>query len=261
MKLRTDKWHIHLVAFAALVVVATGLAATPLRQSLTPFVTKPLGSWSLPVPRSTGQATTPVAYSAKGTTTTAASGAAAAASGVTAELAGTVGTTPAQPDSTIARNVAGLPGLIDQSDVTEHGGSSASSGANSWRQGGNWNLGGSGSGRSFRFVRPGGFGGGAGRSAFSGSGSIGRGNPNRGSNGSGAAGSGGSNGPGPIFNDHKSGFPELTGRRNGAFGGGGGAGVGNGPKLASNPEPSTLLLFGTGLMTAVGTIRRRLRRQ
>ena len=91
MKLRTDRWRHYLVAFTALVVVATGLAATPLRKSLTPFVTKPLGSWSLPVARSTGLATTPTAYrpgSASGTT------------GSTVEL----GATSALPDFTIARN-------------------------------------------------------------------------------------------------------------------------------------------------------------
>jgi len=250
MKLRTDKWRRYLVAFTALVVVATGLAATPLRKSLTPFVSKPLGSWSLPVARSTGLATTPTAYHPAGASVTA---------GSIAEL----GATPALPEVTIARN-GGSTGLIDLGDVTEHSASGASSGGDSSRQeggkNGSWSWGRSRFGSSSRWGRAGNTGY-AGGSTFSGSGSIGRGSQSgSGGSGNGSAGSGGINDPGPIFNDHKAGFPELTGRANGVVGAGGGT-VSGRSTLASNPEPSTLILFGTGLMTAVGTIRRRLRRQ
>lgn len=248
MKLRTDKWRHYLVAFTALVVVATGLAATPLRKSLTPFVTKPLGSWSLPVARSTGLATVPTAFRP------------ASASVATGSIVELGGATSASADFTLARN--GSTGLIDLGDVTEHSGQNAgaASGDGGSRQGGDSNGRSSRFGNSFRWGRSGGVGY-AGGSAFSGSGSIARGSSgSRSGSGGGSAGSGGINDPGPIFNDHKSGFPELTGRKLGAVGSGGLAASGR-STLASNPEPSTLILFGTGLITAVGTIRRRLRRQ
>jgi hypothetical protein len=252
MKLRTDKWRHYLVAFTALVVVATGLAATPLRKSLIPFVTRPLGSWSLPVARSTGLATVPTAYRP------------ASASVTTGSIVELSGAASAPADFTLARN--GSTGLIDLGDVAEHsqhnaGASSGDGGSN--KKGGDSNGGSSRFGNSFRWGRSGGFGSASG-SVFSGSGSINRGSTGSksgsgGGSGNGSAGSGGINDPGPIFNDHKSGFPELTGRKTGAVGAGGLA-VGA-ATLASNPEPSTLILFGTGLITAVGTIRRRLRRQ
>ena len=60
----------------------------------------------------------------------------------------------------------------------------------------------------------------------------------------------------PLFNEHKSGLPDLSGGHKGpkdapgkAFGSG---------KVAVNPEPSTLFLFGTGIAFVAGALRRRL---
>ena len=249
MKLRLNKWRHYLVALTALVAVATGIAATPLRKSFTPFVTRPLGSWSLPVARSTGQATPAAEFhasSAVASRTDELEGLAALGDRKLAPAGGALSETNVVPD-----------------DVVEHGSGSASSASDDKRQGDSWKLGSQKSGRSFSFGRSGGASySGAGRSAFSGSGSIGRAASSNSENGSGGGGSarGGINDPGPIFNEHKSGLPELTGGKLEAAAGGG-AVIGGRATLASNPEPSTLILFGTGLATAVGSIRRRLRRQ
>ena len=249
MKLRLNKWRHYLVALTALVAVATGLAATPLRKTLTPFVTRPLGSWSLPVARSTGQTTPATEFHAS-----------SAGASRTDELEGLAALSDrklAPAGDAIAEAAAG--------DVVEHGSGSAASTSTDERQDKGWKLGSEKSGRSFSFGRSGGarYSPGSGRSAFSGSGSIGRAGSS-GSNSDNASGGGGSarggvNDPGPIFNEHKSGLPELTGGKLQAAGGG--AVIGGRATLASNPEPSTLILFGTGLATAVGSIRRRLRRQ
>ena len=55
---------------------------------------------------------------------------------------------------------------------------------------------------------------------------------------------------------------ELTGNNgnNGRHGKPGTGGVRPGGTVAVNPEPSTLLLFGTGIAAVAGAVRRRLRR-
>jgi hypothetical protein len=251
MKLRLNKWRHYLVALTALVAVATGIAATPLRKTLTPFVTRPLGSWSLPVARSTGQTTPTTEFHAS-----------SAVASRTDELEGLA----ALSDRKLAPAGGGELADAAAGEVVEHGSGSAGSSKNddNGRQGDGWKLGSQRGGRSFSFGRSGGASySGAGRSAFSGSGSIGRAGSSNSENGSGGGGGGsargGINDPGPIFNEHKSGLPELTGGTGNAAGGG--SVITGRATLASNPEPSTLILFGTGLATAVGSIRRRLRRQ
>jgi hypothetical protein len=66
--------------------------------------------------------------------------------------------------------------------------------------------------------------------------------------------------PGEIFTEHRSGMGDLTGSKghNGKPGAGGINGKGT---VAVNPEPSTLLLFGTGMAAVAGAVRRRLRRR
>jgi hypothetical protein len=64
---------------------------------------------------------------------------------------------------------------------------------------------------------------------------------------------------GEIFKEHRSGLKELTGN-NGWHGKPGTGGVRGGSAVASSPEPSTLLLFGTGIAAVAGAVRRRLRR-
>jgi hypothetical protein len=250
MKLRIGKWRHYVVAGTALVVVTAGIAATPLRKSLTPFVAKPLGSWAIPIGRPSGQPTAPTAYHS---------------SPAPATPAGDLTPLTEPRDYTLARNDSEI---VPLGDVTEHGRGGAA--ASSTETGGSWKLG--PKARSWGFGRAG-TSGGLGRSGFGGAGSIGRGIGNGGSRlgsagsesesgsgsaGSGAGGSQGGVGTVPIFGDHKSGLPELTG----SISTGPGAGTVSAGKtnLASNPEPSTMLLFGTGLASAAGALRRRLRR-
>jgi hypothetical protein len=64
--------------------------------------------------------------------------------------------------------------------------------------------------------------------------------------------------PGGLFGEHKTGLDQLTGsgsRKNSPLDGG----LVGGGSVAVNPEPSTLLLFGTGIAAAAGAVRRRLR--
>jgi hypothetical protein len=61
-----------------------------------------------------------------------------------------------------------------------------------------------------------------------------------------------------LFGEHKAGMPELKGDHKVKNSPQSGKGIGGGT-VAVNPEPSTLFLFGTGIVAAAGAIRRRLR--
>jgi hypothetical protein len=66
--------------------------------------------------------------------------------------------------------------------------------------------------------------------------------------------------PSEIFKEHRSGMKELTGNNGWHGNKPGTGGVRGGGTVAVNPEPSTLLLFGTGIAAVAGAVRRRLRR-
>jgi len=106
---------------------------------------------------------------------------------------------------------------------------------------------------------------GAGRDAAKGSGGR-RDDSARGSSGNAAnpgRGNGGGNGQpkgdpgasGGLFNEHTSGLPNLNGS---VTIGNGPVAAALGPKVAVNPEPSAIFLFGTGLAAVARLLRRRL---
>jgi hypothetical protein len=92
----------------------------------------------------------------------------------------------------------------------------------------------------------------------------GRGNSNGNANGSGSASSGsGSAGSAPtdpsgVLDEHTQGVPQLNGSS--GVNQAGTLPLGGLAVVASTPEPSTLLLFGTGILAAGGALRRRLSR-
>jgi hypothetical protein len=248
MKVRIVKWH-RLLALSALVVVTTGITAAPLRKSLAPVLENPLGSWSIRKPAA--QVARPQAAQV--------SRLASARNDESAFASGTVAS-GRLVDSVIASKGVGPfeLGIVSP----EHGAAAYSVGDRGGRKSREWKFGNSRSSAGGRWGNIGGGGFGGARFGRSG-GATGPGNAGAGGGSGSGVGSGGGSGRNDrddsIFNEHKSGFPELTGKKPGH--GPGGTVVGSGPTLAHNPEPSTLILFGTGLATALGTIRRRLRRQ
>jgi hypothetical protein len=235
MTLPRLKWR-RLATLTALLVVTTGMAAAPLRSAVAPFITNPLGAWSF-----------------GGAEKAAATGSAGDTASVPAwrahEIELAYSAVPHYLDYKVVSESAGLFTLRRE---VEHGGKAGGGGDSSGN--GRWKLGNARGWRSFGWGRwssaaylSGG------RSGFGGAGSIGA-SRNEGREGRNGRGRG-------IFNEHRGGLGHLTGGKNGNNGQGGGGSVGGGTNLASSPEPSTLLLFGTGLATAAGAIRRRLRRR
>jgi hypothetical protein len=242
----------------AVLVVTTGIAAAPVRHALAPLFAQPLSQWLGHAP--------------------------AVASNV--QLATQSASAATTRDVDLDTPLVAAPDRLSYS-VASHGKAGAEETNKSdsesqrpaWvdyagsRRSNNSNVGSSRSSASFEH---GAFGGRLGSMSRSDARSGGDSESARPSNGtSSASGSGKSGGPkngdpgdakkdeknkGPddLFGGHKSGLPELKGDKKVKNSPLPGKGVG-GSNVAVNPEPSTLFLFGTGIVAAAGAIRRRLK--
>jgi hypothetical protein len=249
-----------------LLVITTGVAASPIRDAWLPLVSNPLGFWNNTEPTPTAKGSQPLI----------------ASSGIRRDNAELEAPFIMAPDRmqflvTSPRTARAANSVSKDREEKDRGmdatAFSTSSSSSSRR------------GRNSRVSRSGGgggdFGGGGGlnggRASPSigsprsypvtntrvggGSGSSGGGRPASPGSGNGGGSSAAPAPPaagGGIFNDHTSGMADLTGK--GDNKNGPGLGKGKGPNLASSPEPSSLMLLATGLAAAAGAVRRRLRR-
>lgn len=230
-------------------VVASGMTAAPVRNALTPLIAHPLSEWLGHTPTAgpgvlvTGEPAlaaeshdgldvpigipAPLSYSAN-------SGHSAAE-----HLARAEGETwsSAADDGGSRQNGRRLNDRFTELRQTRYGGS------------------------SFAFSRDVGSRIGAGTTGHSDTEESSRSTPSRSGSAPGFSAGGGSSLPDPkkeekgLFSEHKSGLPDLAGHKGPKEAPGKAIGAG---KVAVNPEPSTLLLFGTGIAFVAGALRRRL---
>jgi hypothetical protein len=263
------RW-LRLFVITVLLVATAGVAAAPMRQSLLPLIGRPFGIWNN-APLAAVHAPFVVDVQLAATTARLDSG------------------TPLITAPDRLAFVAAPTGQATLAERAEYilANSSSSAGSDSWSEndrsnsrGGRWRGAAGGSGGS------GGFGGstytkgqngggfvansrsdadtagprqGSAAPSSSASSGGGRGPSNSGGGGGGHADTPAASKPGEIFKEHRSGMGKLTGN-NGRHGEPGTGGVRGGGTVAVNPEPSTLLLFGTGIAAVAGAVRRRLRR-
>jgi hypothetical protein len=247
-----------------LLVITTGVAASPIRDAWLPLVSNPLGFWNNTEPTPTAKGSQPLIVS----------------SGIRRDNAELEAPFVMAPDRmqflvTSPRTARAANGVSKDRDEKDRGTDStafSSSSSSSSRRGRNSRVSGSGGGGG-DFVGGGGLNGGRASPSIGSprsypvtntrvGGGNGNGNGRPSSPGSGGGGSSAAPAPpaagGGIFSDHTSGMADLTGKGNNKNGPG--LDKGKGPNLASSPEPSSLMLFATGLAAAAGAVRRRLRR-
>jgi hypothetical protein len=258
---RSVRWS-RLIPITALLVVTTGVAASPIRDAWLPLVSNPLGFWNNTTPTPTAKGSTPPIASA----------------GIrrdNAELEAPFVMAPDRMQFLVtsprtARAANSVSKDREEKEQATDATAAYSSTSSPSRRGRNTRGGGSGGGGDF--VGGGGLNGsraspsiGSPRSypktnaRVGGGSSNGNGRPSSPGSGGGSAAAPAPPAAGGVFNDHMSGMPDLTGKgdkdKNGP-----GNDKGKGPNLASSPEPSSLMLFATGLAAAAGAVRRRLRR-